>query len=233
MNEIINKFLLAGDTFMPEMHLRQPGFTYSTCGSFTKNKGRIQKFMQTGNTDFIYKNKLDKACFQHDMDYGKTKDLVRRTQSDKVLRDKAFKIASDSKYDGYQRGLASMVYKFFDKKSSGSGIINEANYQLADELHKPIIKKFKKRKVYSSFRDNIWGVDLADMQSLSRYNKGIKYLLCAIDLFSKYAWVIPLKDKKGASIVNEFQRIISEGRKPNKIWVDQGSEFHNKSFKDF
>ena len=109
MNEIINKFLLAGDTFMPEMHLRQPGFTYSTCGSFTKNKGRIQKFMQTGNTDFIYKNKLDKACFQHDMDYGKTKDLVRRTQSDKVLRDKAFKIASDSKYDGYQRGLASMV----------------------------------------------------------------------------------------------------------------------------
>ena len=233
MNEIINKFLLAGDTFMPEMHLRQPGFTYSTCGSFTKNKGRIQKFMQTGNTDFIYKNKLDKACFQHDMDYGKTKDLVRRTQSDKVLRDKAFKIASDSKYDGYQRGLASMVYKFFDKKSSGSGIANEPNYQLANELHKPIIRKFKKRKVYSSFRDNIWGVDLADMQSLSRYNKGIKYLLCAIDLFSKYAWVIPLKDKKGASIVNEFQRIISEGRKPNKIWVDQGSEFHNKSFKDF
>ena len=141
MNEIINKFLLAGDKFMPEMHLRQPRFTYSTCGSFTKNKGRIQKFMQTGNTDFIYKNKLDKACFQHDMDYGKTKDLVRRTQSDKVLRDKAFKIASDPKYDGYQRGLASMVYKFFDKKSSGSGI-TEPNYQLADEIHKPIIRKF-------------------------------------------------------------------------------------------
>ena len=230
MNEIINKFLLAGDKFMPEMHLRQPGFTYSNCGSFTKNEERIQKFMQTGNADFIYKNKLDKACFQHDMDYGKTKDLVRRTQSDKVLRDKAFKIASDSKYDGYQRGLASMVYKFFDKKS---GIINEANYQLADDLHKPIIKNFKKRKVYSPFRDNIWGVDLADMQSLSRYNKGINYLLCAIDLFSKYAWLIPLKDKKGASIVNEFQKIISEGRKPNKIWVDQGSEFHNKSFKNF
>ena len=110
---------------MPEMHLRQPGFTYSACGPFTKNKERIEKFMQTGNTDFIYKNKLDKACFQHDMDYGKTKDLVRRTQSDKVLRDKAFKIASDSKYDGYQRGLAAMVYKFFDEKSSGSGITNE------------------------------------------------------------------------------------------------------------
>ena len=85
----------------------------------------------------------------------------------------------------------------------------------------------------SSFRDNTWGVDLADMQSLSKYNKGIKYLLCAIDLFSKYAWVIPLKDKKGTSIVNAFQKIISKGRKPNKIWVDQGSEFYNKSFKDF
>ena len=89
-----------------------------------------------------------------------------------------------------------MVYKFFDKKSSGSSITNEPNYQLADELHKPIIRKFKKRKVYSSFRDNIWGVDLADMQSLSRYNKRIKYLFCAIDLFSKYVWVIPMKDKK-------------------------------------
>ena len=89
-----------------------------------------------------------------------------------------------------------MVYKFFDKKSSRSGIINELSYQLANELHKPIIRKFKKRKVCSLFRDNICGVDLADMQSLNKYNKGIKYLLCAIDLFSKYAWVLPLKDKK-------------------------------------
>ena len=196
MNEIINKFLLVSDKFMPEMHLKQPGFTYSACGPFTKNKERIKKFMQTGNTDFIYKNELDKACFQHDMAYGKAKYLVRRTQSDKVLRDKTFKIASDPKFDGYQRGLASMVYKFFGKKSSGGNIINEANYQLADELHKLIIKIFKKRKKYLSFRDNIWGVDLADMQSLSKYNKGIKYLLCAIDLFSKYAWFIPIKDKK-------------------------------------
>ena len=127
-----------------------------------------------------------------------------------------------------------MVYKFFDKKSSGSGIVNEPNYQLANELHKPIIRKFKKRKVYSSFRDNIWGVDLADMQSLSKFNKGVKYLLCAIDLFSKYAWVILIKDKKGASIVNGFQKIISERRrKPNKIWVDEGSDLYNNSFKDF
>ena len=104
--------------------------------------------MQTGNTNFIYKNELDKACFQHDKAYGKSKDLVRRTQSDKVLKDKAFKIASDPKFDGYQRGLASMVYKLFDKKStslnksSGSGNVNEPNYQLANELHKPIIRKF-------------------------------------------------------------------------------------------
>ena len=97
-----------------------------------------------------------------------------------------------------------MVYKFFDKKSSGSGITNEPNYQLAEELHKPIIRKFKKRKVYSSFRDNIWGVDLADMQSLSKYNKGMKYLLWAIDLFSEYAWVVPIKDKRGISIVDGF-----------------------------
>ena len=233
MNEIINKFLLVCDKFIPEMHLKQPGFTYSAWGPFTKNKERIEQFMKTGNTDFIYKNELYKACFQHNMGYGKSKDLVRRTQSDKVLRDKAFKIASDPKYDGYQRGLASMVYKFFDKKSSGRGIINESNYQLANELHKPIIRKFKKRKVYSSLIDNIWGVDLSDIQSLSKHNKGIKYLLCAIDLFSKYAWVIPLKDKKGTSIVNAFQKIISEGREPNKIWVHPGSEFYNQSFKDF
>ena len=126
-----------------------------------------------------------------------------------------------------------MIYKFFDKKSTGGGIFNEPNYQLANELHKPIIRTFTKIKVYSSLRDNIWGVDLADMQSLSKYNKEIKYLLCAIDLFSKYAWVVPIKDKKGTSIVNAFQKIISEGRKPNKIWVDQGSEFYNNSFKDF
>ena len=171
MNEIVNKFLLAGDKFMPEMHLKQPGFTYSAYDPFIRNKERIEKFMQTGNTDFIYRNELDKACFQHDMAYGKSKDLVKRTQSDKVLRDKAFKIASDPKYDGYQRGLASLIYKFLDKKFSESGVdaslpnksTTDPNYQLANELHKQIIRKFKRRKFYSSFRHNIWGVDLADM----------------------------------------------------------------------
>ena len=125
-----------------------------------------------------------------------------------------------------------MVYKFFDKKSSGSGLANNENIQLANELHKPIIRKFNKRKVYTSFKDNIWGVDLADMQLLSKFNKGFRFLLCVIDIFSKYAWVVPLKDKKGVSIVNAFQIILKESnRKPNKIWVDKGSEFYNGSFK--
>ena len=192
MNEIVNKCLLMGDKYLSEMHLKQPGFTYSVCGPFKKKKERIGKFMQTGYTNFFYKNELDQDCFQHDMANGKTKYLVKRTQLDKFLKDKAFRIASDPKYDSYQRGLASVVYKFFDKKSCGSRVVNEPNYRLGNELHKPIIKKFKKRKVYSSFRDNIWGVDLTDMQSLSKYNKGTKYLLCAIDLFRIYAWVVPL-----------------------------------------
>ena len=181
MNNVINKFLLAGDKFMPEMHLKQPQFVYSACGPFTRHKERIKKFKQTGDTRYIYRNELDKACFRHDSAYADHKDLVNRTEADK----------------GYQRGLASMVYKFFDKTSMGSGVkkLKDSSLILADELHKPVIKKFNKRKVYSQFKDTIWGVDLADMQSLSKKNKGIKYLLCVIDLFSKYAFVVPLKDK--------------------------------------
>ena len=233
MNNVINIFLLAGDKFMPEMHLRQPRFVYSACGPFTRFRERIKKFKQTGDTRYVYRNELDKACFQHDSAYAHHKDLINRTKADKVLRDKAYNIASNPKYDGYQRGLASMVYKFFDKKSTaGSGTIKSSSLILGDELHKPVIKKFKKRKVYSQFKDNIWGVDLADMQSLSRKNKGIKYLLCVIDLYSKCAFVIPLKDKKGISILNAFNKIIEQyNRKPSKIWVDQGGEFCNSIFK--
>ena len=149
MNEIINNFLLAGDKFMLEMHLKQPGFAYSASGPFK----RIQKFKEIGDSSYIYKNELDKPCFQHDMAYGDFKDIARRTASDKILRDKAFNIAKNPKYDGYQRGLASMVYKCFDKKSTGSGrplssaslIVNndaKQNLQLAEELHKPITRKF-------------------------------------------------------------------------------------------
>ena len=147
------------------------------------------------------------------MAYGDFKDLARRTASDKVWRDKAFNIAKNRKYDGYQRGLASMVHNFFDKKSTGSGIINNntQNIQLSKELHKPIIRNLKKRTVYSSFKDNIWGADLADIQLISKFNKGFRFLLCVIDIFSKYALVIHLKDKKGVSIV----KCISENFKRN------------------
>ena len=176
MNNIINKFLLAGDNFMPEMQLRQPQFIYSASGCFTRYKERIKKFKQTGDTCYIYRNELDKACFQNDSAYADHKDLINRTKSDKVLRDKAYNIASNPEYDGYQ---TSMVYKSFDKKSMGSGIKKDKTKSsssiLANDLHKPVIKTFNKRKVYSQFKDNIWGVDLADMQSLSR--KNIFYVL--------------------------------------------------------
>ena len=138
-----------------------------------------------------------------------------------------------------------MVYKFFDskvalpdKKSEGSDSkhvntkLTPQNQQLAEELHKPIIKKFEKRKVHAAFKDNTCGADLADMQLLRKYNKGIRFLLCVIDIFSKFAWVVPLKDKKGVSIATAFQSILKQSnRKPNKIWVDKGSEFYNASFK--
>ena len=233
-SNVINKILLAGDKLMPEIHLRQPQFTSSACGPFIKHDQRIQKFEETGDTNYIYMNKLDKACFTHDVAYSDSKDLTKRTVADKILKNKAFDIAKDPKYDGYQRGLASMVYKFFDSKVSGSGakLIPE-NEQLANELaNKPIIRKFEKRRVYSTFKDNIWGVELADMQLLSKYNKGIRFLLCVIDIFSKYAWNVPLKDKKGISIVKAFQVILKQSnRKPNKICVDKESEFYNAYFK--
>ena len=141
----MNKFLLAGDKFIPEMHLRQPSFTCSGRGPFTKNKERIEKFMQTGNTDVIYKNELNKACFQHDMAYGKSKDLAKRTQSGKVLRDKAFKIASDLKHNVYQRGLASKVYKFFDKKSASFLLMNQI-ISLQMSFTNRLLKHLKREK---------------------------------------------------------------------------------------
>ena len=121
MNEIVNKFLLAGNKFISEMHLRELGFTY---GLFTKNKERIQKSKETEDSQYIYQNELDKACFQHDMAYEDFKDLTRGTASNKILHDKAFNIAKNPKYDGYQHGFASIFYKFFDE-NSGSGIKNE------------------------------------------------------------------------------------------------------------
>ena len=148
------------------------------------------------------------------MAYGGIKDLTRRTASGKILRDKAFNIVKNPKYDGYQGGIASIAYNFFDKKTSDSRIkkknisnqraLDLALRELAEELHKPIIRQFKKRKVYSSFIDNIWGADLADMQLISKFNKGTRFLLYVFEIFSKCIWVIPLKDKKGITITNVF-----------------------------
>ena len=139
-NDIINKFLLVGDKFMPELHLWDPKVKkYSAGGPFTEHTGRINKFLNTSLLSEIYKNDLDKTCFQHDMAYNKYKDLKGGAQSDIVFKKKAYKIAADPKIDGFQRDIASMVWKFFDKRSRnvlGPGIENEI---LADELHKPII----------------------------------------------------------------------------------------------
>ena len=151
---------------MPEMQLRQPGFTYSACGAFIKNKERMQKFNETGHSRYIYPKELDKACFQHDIAYGDFKDLNRKTFANKLLHDKAFNIAKDPKYEGYEGELASIVYIFFDKKTPVSCIKNEniPNKRLAKELQKPIIKKFNKSKFHSPFIDDIWGAELADME---------------------------------------------------------------------
>ena len=147
--------------------------------------------------------------------------MTKWTESDKVLRTKALKIASKPKCDGYLRGLASMVYKVFDKKSKGCGIKSMSCQRLADEIHKPIIRKFERIKVYFSSKDNIWGVDLADIQLIiSKYNKGIRILLCVIVFFSKYAWVAPLKDKKGVTIANAFQSILNNSNK--QPWKNMG-----------
>ena len=132
MNKIINKFLLTGDKFMPRLHLKQPGFTYSACGPFSKHRERIQKFRKTGNLEHLYRNEVDKTCFAHDAAYSDSKDLAERTISDKILKDRPYEIAGNRGYDGYQRTLVSMVYKFFDKKTR-SWI--SANEQLSEELH--------------------------------------------------------------------------------------------------
>ena len=227
------------------MYLRQIGLNCNACGSFAKNKERIQKFKETEYSRYIYQNEKYKSCLQHDMTYRGFKDLPRRKASYKILHDKAFNIGKNPKYDGYQRGLASVIYKFLDKKysalnTSATGAIKFAgsgfksgimpNQELAEESHKPIIREFEKRKVYSSFKGNICGTDLADMKIVSKFNKGFWVLLCV----SKYACVVPLKDKKGIIITKAFLEILDESeRKPNKIWVDKGSKFCNRSVRSW
>ena len=197
MNKIVKKFFLAGKKLMPELHFTQPGLTYSACGLFTKYREWIQKSRDTGNLKHIYKNELDKTCFAHDETFAGSKELSKRTVSDKILKDRAYKIAINLKYNGYQRWLESMVFKFFDKKTALEASVNE---ELDQELHKSMIKKFKRSKVYATFKNNIRPADLAELRSLSSNNWGAKDLLSLTDVFTKYASVKHLKDKKNGLI---------------------------------
>ena len=194
MNKTINKFLL-----------KQPVFTYIACGPLTKHCEKIQKFRETSHLKHLYRNWLDKACFANDAAYCESKNLAKRTISDKILKDRAYEIAKNCGYDGYERALASMVYKSFDK-TTGSGVIATSkagvsvNGKLAEELDKPVIEKFIRWKIYARFKNNVWAADLGEIGSLSSKNKNVKYLLCVIDVFFKYAWVKLLKDKKGKRV---------------------------------
>ena len=169
------------------LHLKQPGFTYKACKPFTKQCKRIQKIRETGNLKYLYKNELEKACFAHDVAYSDSKNLAKRTISDKILKDRAYEICRNHQCDGYQGALASLIYKFFEKKMGAGVSVNE---QLAEELHEPVHKKLKRRKVYVRFKGNIWAAYLAEMKSLSSKNKNVNYLLCVIDVSTKYACVI-------------------------------------------
>ena len=160
---------------------------------------------------YIYQNELDKACFQHDMTYGDFKDLNRRKFADKLFDQ-----------------------NFLIKKTSSIKNKNIPNKELVEELHKPVIRKFDREKVQSPFTDNIWGADLADMQIISKFNKGFRFLLCVTYIYSKYSWAIPLEHNKSITIINAFQKFLDESnRRPNKIWVDKGSEFYNRSMKSW
>ena len=203
---------------MPELHLKQPGFTYSACGPFTKHCKRIPKFWETGNLKHLYRNESEQAGFANDVACFDSKDLAnfKKIISDRFLKDRGYEVAGNREYDGHERALSSMISKFFEKKT-GSGI--SVIEQLAEELHKPIIDKFKRRKVSARFKDNIWTVNLAEMESLFSKNKNIKYETCVIDVFFKYVWVKLLKDKNIKTVLNVFIEIVNESNhKPNKGW---------------
>ena len=168
------------------------------------------------------------------MTYGDFKDLARRTTSDKVLRDKHLILLKIQNMMGIKEVLLQWFINFLIKKSKGGSANNEIkqNKQLVEEIHELIIKKITKRRVYSSFKGNILGADLADMQLISRINKGTRFLLFVIGIFSNYALVVLVKEKKDRTIVNAFQKILDNSmRKPNEIWLGKGSEFYNSSFK--
>ena len=205
MSEITIKFLIAGDKFMPEMHLRQASITYRACGPFTNSKERIQKFQERGDSRYIYRNELDRAWFQHDIVYGGFKDLPRRTASDKLLLDKAFDIAKNPENEDLQRVLASMIFKHFDKKSSGGAVRRpqsgtlatldkfvikcqiKPKQQLPKDLHKPIITNIIKLKSIFIFKKQYLGCWSSNRQLINKYNDEFRLLLCVVDIFNKCA----------------------------------------------
>ena len=212
MNKIINKFLLTADKFMPELHTNSQDL-------LTVLLNHLLNIVKE------FKN------LENDVAYSDSKNLAKRTISDKVLKDRTYEIARNFNFHGYQNALASMVYQFFDKKS-GSGI--SVNEQLATQLSKPVIKKSKRRKAYARFKGNIWQADLAEMESLPSKNKNVKNLLCVIDVFITYAWVKPLNDKKAKIVLNAFIEIVNKSnRKANKLWVDKEREFDDKLMQEW
>ena len=146
------------------------------------------------------------------------------------MRDRAYEIARNPRYDGFQRSLASVGYSFLDKKTPEFGATSSVNDELAQELHKPVFIQSKRKRVYARFKDNIWAADLGEKESLSSESQGVKYLLCVIDIFTKYGWVKPLNDRKGKRALNTFIEIENEShRQPKKIWVDQGRKDYDNS----
>ena len=183
---------------------------------------RIQNFRKTGNLKDLYRNKLEKDFFDHDAAYSDSKDLAKRTVSYKILKDRPYKIARYLRYDGYKRALSSVVYKFLEKEAGSGASVNKA---LAEELHKPIIIKFKRRRVYTRFID-IWAADLAEIRLFSSKNQTVKHLLCVMDVFTKYAWVKPMKDEKSKTFLDAFIEIVNESnRKPNKSVLIKEEKF--------
>ena len=216
---------------MSKMHLSQPEFNDSACCLFTKNEERFQKFKETEDSRYIYQNRLLKACFQHDLAYEDFRDFPKRTAADKVLPDKhliLLKILDMMEIEEvYLQWFIWCKYcRWCCLKQ------NLKNKKLAKKSRTLVIRKFEKWKVHSSFIDSIWGVDVANIQLLGKFKKGIRFLWSFIDIYSKYVWVTPLEDKKGITITNTFEKILDESdSKSNKIWVDKDSEFYNRSMK--
>ena len=225
-DSIINKFV---NNLPIELHLYDPVVgKYAACGPGTKHKDRTEKYIQTGDTSHIFKNELDKYCFYHDNAYDKYKDVPNRQIADKKLMDGALSIASDQSKNGYERMLASMIYKFFDKKiQMGQGVKEDI---LADELHKPIRHNFTRRRVNVYKPNDILAVDLVDM--VNNKDEGYRYILTAQDIFTKYSFAIPLKTKKTEELINAFKTIFKT-HKFAKIWTDQETGIYSTQFQEF